>query len=318
MIFNKKRRISNEEDPYKDRYVAVTKKGRRDKKEVKADIASTLFLVPSLVGVAVFFLIPFCIVIYYSMIDNPIHHEFVWFDNFVMLFKNLAFRKAALNTLVFSIVSVPLAVVLSLLLAIALEWKLPFKSQFRSFFLSPMMVPTASVVLIWQVLFHTHGTANAIIEALGGQKVDWLYSKYSLIVVVILFIWKNLGYNMILFMAALSSVPDSLVEAASLERITRWQIFWTVKFRYITSTILFVTIMSLINSFKVFREVYLLKGDYPYESIYLLQHFMNNTFHNLDYQKMSSAAVVMAIVMTVIIWFMFRAEAILGKDVEDE
>lgn len=318
MIFKKAKHVSENEDAYKERYVEVPKKGKRDKKEVKADFVSTLFLVPSLLGVAVFFLIPFCIVIYYSMIDNPIHHEFVWFDNFVMLFKNLAFRKAAENTLIFSFVAVPLAVVLSLLLAIALEWKLPFKSQIRSFFLSPMMVPTASVVLIWQVLFHTHGTANAIIEKLGGESIDWLYSKYSLVVVVILFIWKNLGYNMILFISALGSVPESLVEAASLEKITKWQIFWTVKFRYITSTILFVTIMSLINSFKVFREVYLLKGDYPYETIYLLQHFMNNTFHHLDYQKMSSAAVVMAIFMSVIIWALFRAEATLGKDVEDD
>ena len=85
---------------------------------------------------------------------------------------------------------------------------------------------------------------------------------------------------------------------------------------FLLPTVLFVTILSLINSFKVFREVYLLTGDYPYESLYMLQHFMNNTFNSLDYQKLSAAAVVMALVMVVIIALLFKAEDWFGKDVE--
>lgn len=278
---------------------------------------STLFLVPSLIGVGVFFVIPFLIVIYYSMIDNPISNQFVWFENFIMVFRNLAFRKAAGNTLIFSLIAVPLAVVLSLLLAMLLELKLPFKSQLRSFFLSPLMVPTASIVLIWQVLFHNNGTMNSILAFFGMPKVDWLNSDYAQIVIVILFLWKNLGYNMILFMAALASVPESLLEAAYMENANSFQVFWNVKLRYLTSTILFVTIMSLINSFKVFREVYLLKGDYPFETMYMLQHFMNNTFKSLDYQKMSSAAIIMSIVMVLIIGILFRVEGEFGKDLEE-
>ena len=309
------------EDSYKERYISVReakllneKNKRRDR---KADFKSTLFLVPSLLGVAVFFVIPFLIVIYYSMIDNPVNKEFVFFQNYVMVFKNLAFRKAAENTIVFSLVSVPLAVLLSLGLAMLLELKLPFESQLRSFFLSPLMVPTASIVLIWQVLFHNNGTMNSILTFFGQGKIDWLNSDYAQVVIVVLFLWKNLGYNMILFMAALSGVPESLLEAASLENINGWQIFWNVKFRYLTSTMLFVTIMSLVNSFKVFREVYLLKGDYPFETMYMLQHFMNNTFKSLDYQKMSAAAIIMAIVMVIIIGVMFLAEGKIGKDLEE-
>ena len=114
------------------------------------------FLWPSLLGVGIFFLLPMLVVLYYSLIDNPISHNFVFLDNFIALFNNDAFKTAATNTLTFSAIAVPLAVILAMGLAILLEAKIPFKSQFRTFFLSPMMVPVASVVLIWQVLFsHT-------------------------------------------------------------------------------------------------------------------------------------------------------------------
>ena len=174
----------------------------------------------------------------------------------------------------FSAVAVPLAVALSLLLAVVMESGIPFKSQFRSFFLSPMMVPIASIVLIWQVLFDYNGLFNVIYMFLGGDKTDWLKSEHAQVVIVILFLWKNLGYNMILFMAALSSVPKDLIEVARLEGASEGQIFWNIKMRYLSSTVLFVAIMSLINSFKVFREIYLLTGDYPYNTLYIMQHFM--------------------------------------------
>ena len=288
----------------------ISKKLRKEKR------SSGLFLTPSFLGVLIFFVIPFIVVIYYSMIDNPLSGEFVFFKNFQMVLKNAAFKKAALNTMKFSAVSVPLAVVLSLLLAVILERKLPFRSQFRTFFLSPMMVPVASIVLIWQVLFHYNGAVNEVLLAFGGGKIDWMKSQYSQIVVVILFLWKNLGYNMIIFMAALASIPKDILEVAKLESASAMQTFFYIKMRYLSSTILFVTIMSLINSFKVFREVYLLTGDRPYDTLYMMQHFMNNMFKSLDYQKLSAAAIIMSVVMIVIIGILFLVEGIYGKDVE--
>lgn len=282
----------------------------------RGKLVSAGYLLPSAVGVLLFFVLPFMIVIYYSVVDNPISGQFVFLDNFIMVFNNSAFRQAAVNTLTFSAVAVPLAVVLSLFLAMMLESKIPFKSQFRTFFLSPMMVPIASVVLIWQVLFHYNGMMNEVMGFFGADKVDWLNSSYAQVVIVVLFLWKNLGYNMILFMAALSSIPKDIIEVAVLESAKPNQIFMHIKLRYMSSTILFVTIMSLINSFKVFREIYLLKGEYPYPTMYMLQHFMNNTFGRLDYQKMSAAAIMMAVVMVIIIGILFLTENYFGKDVE--
>ena len=292
------------------------KKVKNKRIDLKRRLGGDLFLFPSLVGVCIFMVIPFFVVIYYSMIDNPIRKNFVWFENFGRILENSAFRLAAVNTLKFSAVAVPLAVVLSLLLAMMLMSNIPGKTQLRTFYLSPLMVPVASVVLIWQVLFDFNGVVNEWFMSFGFDKIDWMKSDYAQIVIVLLFLWKNLGYNMIIFMATLSSIPKEIIEVALLESATKWQIFWQIKIRYLASTIVFVTIMSLINSFKVFREIYLMTGDYPYDSLYMLQHFMNNTFRSLDYQKLSSAAILMSLVMVVIIAILFFFENKMGKDLE--
>lgn len=279
-------------------------------------VRDLFFISPSLLGMAVFFILPFFVIVYYSLINNPIQREFVFLDNFIALIKNSAFRTAAKNTAVFSAVAVPLSVVLSYLLAQMLESRIPLKSQFRSFFLSPMIVPVASVVLIWQVLFSNKGSVNDLLAVFGVDRIDWLKSEYALVVVILLFLWKNLGYFMILFMAALNNIPRELIEVADMEGASGWVKFRHITVRYLSPTILFVTILALINSFKVFREVFLLAGPYPYSSLYMLQHFMNNTFESLDYQKLSAAAIIMAVVMIIIIALLFIFEDKLGKDVE--
>ena len=285
--------------------------------EAKIKRKSALFLAPSMLGVALFFVLPFLVVIFYSVVNNPIQHKFVFLKNFVNVWNNAAFRLAAGNTFKFSLIAVPLVVVLSMALAFALDSAIPYKSQIRTLLLSPMMVPIASVVLIWQVLFHYNGIVNEFIRFFGGKQIDWFKSDYALIVLVFLFLWKNLGYNMILFMSAIANIPKEIIEVAQIEQAKRWQIFLFIKTRYLSSTILFVTILSLINSFKVFREVYMLTGDYPYDSLYLLQHFMNNTFNSLDYQKLSAAAIIMSLFMIVIIGLLFVVENYYGKDLSE-
>ncbi|MCQ2519768.1 MAG: sugar ABC transporter permease [Lachnospiraceae bacterium] len=293
-------------------------KGSQLKKRTrKQRLGAALFLSPSLIGVFLFFVLPFFVVIYYSMINNPILGEFVWFENFGNVLRNAAFKIAGKNTLKFSFIAMPLSVILGLLLALLLDRNIPLRSQFRTCFLTPMMVPVASVVLIFQVMFHLNGAVNRFMVNFGADKVDWLKSDQAQIVIIILFLWKNLGYNMILFLAALESIPKDLLEVATLENANAWQIFFHIKIRYLTSTILFVTIFSLINSFKVFREIYLLTGNYPYDSLYMLQHYMNNTFKSLDYQKLSAAAIIMSLVMVVIIGALFLVENYFGKDVEE-
>ena len=300
----------------KERNAHLTAAERREKRRER--LVSLAFVSPSLLGVLIFFVLPFFVVIYYAFVNNPVLHEFVGFDNFRNLFQNQSFRLAAKNTAIFSLISVPSAVIGSLLLACMLSQRIPLRSQIRTFMLSPLMVPVASIVLIWQVVFSNNGALNDFLAHFGVEKIDWMKSEFNRYVVILLFLWKNIGYDMILFLAALANVPTDIQEMAMLEGASSVRIFFQIKLRYIFPTILFVTILSLINSMKIFREVYLLTGKYPYDGLYLLQHFMNNTFESMDYQKLSSAALVMAAVMVLVIGLLFLVDNQLGKDVEEE
>ena len=287
------------------------------KKKLLKITKSISFLAPSGLGVLVFFIIPFLVIVYYSIIDNPIQTNFVGVKNYVQLAHNQAFLQALGNTFRFSVIAVPLAVILPLLLAMLLDCRIPGKSIFRTIYISPLVVPVASVVLVWQVMFDKNGALNSIIKGMGADPVNWMDSVYNQFIVLSIFLWKNLGYNMILFMAGLGDIPMELIEVAKLENASSWQIFWKIKIRYLSSTVFFVMIISLINSFKIFREVYLLTGGYPYGNIYYLQHFMNNQFEKLDYSKISTAAVIMSIFMVIIIGLLFIVEDKFGKEVEE-
>ena len=279
----------------------------------------TGYLTPSFVGVFVFFFLPLILLLKTSFQKSPTNSDFVGFRNYERVLTNDAFIATSKNTLTFALISVPLAVILALLVALLLNSGLPGKSLFRSFLLNPMMVPVASVVLIWQVFFSYNGVINGITAQLfeGAEKIDWLKSSYSQIVIMLLFLWKNLGYNMVLFLAALNSIPHEILESAQIDGAGPVKRFFKIKLHYLSPTIFFVGIMSLINSFKIFREVYLLTGDYPYDNLYMLQHFMNNAFTHLDYSKLSAGAIVMCVVMIIIVGGLFFAESKFDSDVEE-
>jgi multiple sugar transport system permease protein len=293
-------------------------KKKLKKRKLNKKSVPVLFLAPSVLGVLVFFVLPFLVVIYFSFINNSISKQFVGLQNYISVFENSAFRTAMGNTMFFSVVAVPLAVVLSMLLALLLDSGIPLKSQLRSCFLTPLMVPTASIVLIWQVLFDYKGVINAVLVRFGGSQVEWLKSSAGMFVIILLFLWKNIGYNMVLFLAALGNVPKDSVEAAELDGAGKIAVFFHVKLRYLSPMILFTTILSMINSFKVFREVYMLTGDYPVSGLYMLQHYMNNTFASADYQKLSTAAIYMSFIMIIVMAVLFGIEHHFGKDLEEE
>jgi multiple sugar transport system permease protein len=213
-----------------------------------------LFLLPSLLGVLLFFVLPFGMVIWYSLVNRPVNGDFVGLDNFKALLDNNAFLLGAKNTGVLLAVSVPLAVLLPLKLALWLERAIPMKSQLRTAFLSPMLVPIASVILVWRVLFHQNGTLNAWL----GANTDWFHSTWSILMVLLLYLWKNVGYHTILFTAALAVIPQTYIDMANLDGAGRTRQFYTVKLPFLAPTIFFVVLMSLIASMKIFREVYLL------------------------------------------------------------
>jgi multiple sugar transport system permease protein len=265
------------------------------------------FLFPSLAGFLLFYLLPFIQAFGMSFLSSPINGHFVWLKNYVTLLSNEVFGKAALNTFIFTGIGVPLIVALSLALAMALSKKLLGQKALATMFLTPLVIPVASVVLVWQVLFDNNGALNSLLSVFGIARVDWLKSEWARYVIMVLFLWKNIGYDMVLFMAALAAVPTEQLESADLDGASGLQKFRHIIWPRLLPTTFFVLIMSIINSFKVFREVYLLAGAYPHDSIYTLQHFMNNMFSSLDYQKLTSAAFIMAAFIAGLVSFLFWA-----------
>jgi multiple sugar transport system permease protein len=271
-------------------------------------ITASLFLAPSAIGFALFFFIPFLIGCYYSLMDSPVDGSFVGLRNYNDLIHNEVFRRAAWNTFRFTAISVPLNMLLSLGLAMMLNRSVYLRSLFRISFLFPLVIPVASVVLIWQIIFDLNGSLNGLMHAWGMSPRDWMESRSSLAVVIIVYLWKNIGYNMVLFLAGLQNIPVDYYEAASIDGAGKFRQWRSITLIYLTPTTFFVFIISIINSFKVFRETYMIAGEYPHEDIYMMQHYMNNMFKSLDYQKLTSAAFLMAIVITFLVFILFRAE----------
>lgn len=270
--------------------------------------AAIFFIVPSGIGFALFYLIPFAMGMYYSFMSQSVGGDFVGFDNYLELLESGSFRKAVSNTSYFSAVSVPLMVMLSLGLAMLLNENTYIQKWLRTAYVMPLVVPVASIIMIWQLLFDWNGSLNAWLNSFGYERVDWMKTESARWVVIMVYLWKNMGYNVILFLAGLQHIPKDYYETARIEGAGRLRQFRSITLVYLTSTMFFVVIMSIINSFKVFRETYLIAGDYPHDSIYMMQHYMNNMFVSLDIQKLTAAATLMFFSILLIVLVLFAIE----------
>lgn len=272
----------------------------------KRQMAGVCFLLPGLLGVLVFTLIPFVEVVRRSF-QSAVGNQWVGPDNYRNVLSNTAFRMAAGNTLRFTVICIPLLVALSLLLAVVLQ-KLKFlKNTLKSIFLVPVAVPAASVVLVWKILFHSNGLINGVLTALGRERIGWMTTGASFWVLVLSYLWKNLGYDMILWMAGLAGIPKEIYEAARVDGAGEWKCFTRITMPNLLPSLYTISVLSFLNSFKVFREAWLVAGDYPQQDMYLLQHLYNNWFRELSFDKISAAAVMTAAVVLVLIVLLQRA-----------
>lgn len=264
-----------------------------------------LFLFPSLVGTLIFVLIPFGDVIRRSFCD-PLGREFTGVNNYSLVFGNEAFRSAVANTVKFTVVCIPLLLLVSFLLAVLVHGlgRNVGRELMKTGFLVPMAVPVASVVFLWRILFQDHGLANRIVTEFGGGPVSFLNSGAAFWLLIFTYVWKNTGYDMVLWLAGLNAIPDSLYEAAHIDGAGKWACFRYVTLPQMGGTCYLTAVLSLVNSFKVFREAYLIAGSYPHESIYMLQHLFHNWFLNLEMQKLYTGAVLMAAVLTVLLYIL--------------
>ena len=263
---------------------------------------------PFLIGFALLYLIHFGWSVQKTFTAGVGGVRFVGAWNYFDLFRSSAFRLAAKNTLRFIIVGVPLLMALSFSLALALYQNFRGASLFRSMFLLPMVIPVAAVVTVVQAFFGDSGMVNRMLELLGFPLQSWMQSELAFPLLVGLYIWKNCGYNMILFLAGLSAIPQDFTDAAICDGASRSGILRRIILPLMVPNFFFVSVISVINAFKSFREAYLLGGSRPHESIYMLQHFMNNNFINLNYPRLCTAALLIFLTIFLLVLLLFRVK----------
>lgn len=246
-----------------------------------------LFLLPSLCGFCTFFVVPFFYSFYYAFTENAFSGRFAGFDNFVALFSNEYFRLAMKNTLRFTVTAVPLSMLISVCIALAavrFASHIPFV---KSAFFLPFILPSALIVVLW----------NAYVSD---------FSPFSSLILI--YLWKYSGISIMLILTALTGMNKDMLDAARIDGAGFVRQTWHVILPNIAPTLFFTFILSVVNSLKVFRESYLLYGSYPDESVYMLQNYLNNHFAKLNYQNISTAAIIFAVVIYTVVAVMFRIE----------
>ena len=283
---------------------------RRGKRR-RANQAAVWFALPSLCGVTLFLMLPLAEMIQRSFY-TAMTEGYVGISNYRAVFQNEAFRLACRNTLRFVAVCLPLLIGLGLLIAVCLA-RFSAVRFVKTLFLLPMAIPGASLVLVWKMAFAGGGFLNGFLTWASGvwgsgtvYRAEHMGSKTAFYVLVFSYVWKNLGYTVVLWLAGILSVPVAIKEAARMDGAGRVKCFLSIELPNLKPVLYTITVLSFLNSFKVFREAYLVAGSYPDESIYLLQHLFNNWFVNLEYDRMAAAAVIMGGTLFAFIWLLQR------------
>lgn len=264
-----------------------------------------VFLVPSLIGVALFYVIPFFISIRYAITDSG--GNFVGISNFSNLFASEAFRLAVWNTTRFMLVAIPLSIALPLFIACML-FSIKGVAWLKAVFMSPLVIPTASTAFFFQSLF----TSNGLLSRMLGVNTDWLQTGHAFSIAVGLYIWKSFGFNLVLALAARSNIPKDYYEWAAVEGMGSVRAFFKITMVYLVPGLFIMFVMSFVNSFRIYRELYMLAGNYPHQSIYMLQHYMNNQFMWLNLQNLTTSALATTLVIAVFMIAFFAVDKRFG------
>lgn len=282
---------------YKRRSIKLNK----NKLVKKRQRAGLFFLAPSFLGVIIFVLLPFGDVIRRSFI-TAITNQFIGIQNYKIVLVNEAFIVAVKNTFRFTLTCIPILVILGLFISLALM-KTQKIQVIKSFYLLPLAIPTATIVLVWKMIFHKYGFLNGFLSSLASTLVttDYMNTELSFYVLAGTYIWKNLGYTIILWMAGIQGVSGDIMEAAKVDGAGKWKRLVYIMLPNLKGSLYTIVVLSFLNSFKIYREAYLVAGSYPDDNIYLLQHLFNNWFVNLELDKMASAAVIVGGFLFIII-----------------
>lgn len=284
-------------------------------------LAGWTFAAPAMLVIVVFFFLPVVAALGLSVTDFDIYAladignlRFVAFDNYIGLLRDPLFWKTLGNTLYFVVVGVPLSIALSLGAAVLLHSKLGrFKGFFRTAFFAPVVTTVVAVAVIWRYLFHTrYGLVNWGLSSLGIEPVDWLGDPHWAMPTIILFaVWKNFGYNMVIFLAGLQSIPEDLYEAARIDGAGAWRQFRHVTLPMLGPVMLLVGILTMSGYFQLFAEPYVMTQGGPLESTKSVLYLMyDEGFKWWNLGNASAVAFLLFVLMVAVtsglLWFARR------------
>ena len=280
-----------------------------------------LFLLPNLVLFTAFTIYPVFASFFYSLnewtIQTPM--KFIGLDNYVALLSDKTFIKVLGNTFYYTAGVIPFQTALGLLIAVALNQKLRFNTVYRSVYFVPVVTSSIAVSMVWQWMYQPEwGVFNSLLKLVGIQGPNWLFSTtWSMPAVILLSIWKNVGYSVVLYLAALQSVPDSLYESAMIDGANSWQRFWKVTMPLISPTTFFIIVLSVIGSFQSFDQIYVLTQGGPARATSVIAHYLYQ--NGFQFFKMGYAAAIAYVmfaflmVATIIQWY-YRRRWVFGEE----
>ncbi len=267
-----------------------------------------VFLLPGLLGLLVFYVAPFIGGIYFSVTDGSFQNAFVGFDNYLKVWQNTMFQTGLRNTMELSLICAPVIFVLSFMLASLLRTLGEQSVFYRNVLLLPYLMPSSAMILIWLLAFDYSGVINRLlVEVLGvAPRPVWTDGPLLRVPVVLLYIWKNLGFSVVIFTSALQAVPDAYYEYAQLEGASRLKQATAITLPLVSPTAFLIFVLAWINAFKIFKEIYFIGG--AYSDLYTLQHFMNNHFAKINYQYVTTAAYSFAVIVLAIFGALYVVE----------
>lgn len=272
----------------------------KEEKNIKSFIRGIVYISPVLIILMIFSVYPIIKTIDMSFYNKYNYIKDIVFqrglNNYKYIFNDTEFFIALKNTVIYVLWVMPLSISISLLIAVFLNSKIKFKEVFRTIYFIPFVTSTVAISMVWRWIFNSeYGVLNYLLEIVNIDPINWLTDpKYSMVALIILSIWKSLGYNIIIFLAGLQNIDDQYGKAAQIDGANKWKILTKITIPLLSPTILFVSVVSLINSFKVFGEVYALfnKIPGPLNSCLTMVYYIYNKFHNQYHYGIASAAVV--------------------------
>lgn len=288
-------------------------KKQNKKIKLKKNLVAWSFVAPNFIGFLIFTFIPilFSFVLAFSEWDSFSPIKFVGLQNFIKLFSDETFIISLTNTVKYTIFVVPLTMICALGLALLLNKKIKGIAIFRTLFFFPYITSLVAVAVVWNMLFHpTMGPINQFLGLFLNNLPGWTSSsQWALYAIIIVSVWRYMGYYMILYLAGLQSIPRELYEAASMDGAGKWKQFWNVTLPSLRPTTFFVMIMLTINSFKVFDLVQVMTEGGPGRSTNVLVYqIYNEAFVNFKFGYASAISMILFIIVLAITIIQIRVE----------